>query len=301
MLVGAALLMPIAATAATKTWSGGGPNDYWQTGANWVGGVAPVPPSDGLVFTGNTRTINTNDWNSGKIFLGITFDASAAAFTLSSVSGGTVTLTGFGITNHSTNIQTVNCPLRANGSISLVADSSDLIINGPLAATSGTGTLFVQGAKNTVYNGSISLTGGVIVQCSATGMLILNNTNTYAGDTTLTSGTLALGANGTLGIGSGVSIAAGATLDLSTQEAYTLGGNASLTASGAGRNAGIDAACIIGGGLVDLGARPVALNFTPTLFLGDSNHPSLYVSGGLSLNGAISVTNKGVAPCGVGA
>ncbi len=43
----------------TRTWSGGGENDYWSTGANW-GGTAPVV-GDSLVFGGANRKTNIND------------------------------------------------------------------------------------------------------------------------------------------------------------------------------------------------------------------------------------------------
>ncbi len=44
---------------AQLTWSGGGGDDNWSTGANWAG----TPPADGdaLIFAGSTRLVNTND------------------------------------------------------------------------------------------------------------------------------------------------------------------------------------------------------------------------------------------------
>src|SRR5579871_6537999 len=35
--------------AATRTWQGGGGNSLWSNGANWVGGIAPMP-GDAVVF-----------------------------------------------------------------------------------------------------------------------------------------------------------------------------------------------------------------------------------------------------------
>ena len=52
---------------------------------------------------------------------------------------------------------------------------------------------------------------------------------------------------------------------------------------------------------IDLGSRPVTLNFTPTAFAGDSTHPALYVSSGiLNINSAITVVNNGASPLGNG-
>src|SRR6266568_5458322 len=45
--------------AATKTWSGGGADSNWNTGANW-GGTAPVS-NDSLIFNGTTQQNTTND------------------------------------------------------------------------------------------------------------------------------------------------------------------------------------------------------------------------------------------------
>src|SRR5690349_7389579 len=45
--------------AADRTWNGGGGDNNWSTGANW-GGAAPVN-NDNLIFSGSTRTSNTND------------------------------------------------------------------------------------------------------------------------------------------------------------------------------------------------------------------------------------------------
>lgn len=179
--------------AATKVWSGAGASSYWQNGANWVGGAAPAPPNDGLVFTGGNRLVNTNDWGSGKIFTGITFDAGASAFVLNGVTGGTVTLTGFGITNNSSSLQVVNCALRANGPVSFAANTNDLEINGPVGTTSGTGTLIFSGTATTRVSGVISVTGGISLQGGSTATLLLSATNSYNGDTIINGGTLRLG------------------------------------------------------------------------------------------------------------
>jgi hypothetical protein len=50
--------------AATATWTGGGGDDLWGTGANWQGGSAPV--NDGtadIVFDGGTRLTPSLDAN----------------------------------------------------------------------------------------------------------------------------------------------------------------------------------------------------------------------------------------------
>ena len=46
-------------TAVARTWTGGGADDLWSTGANWDG-AAPVS-GNLLIFDGTTRQTNTND------------------------------------------------------------------------------------------------------------------------------------------------------------------------------------------------------------------------------------------------
>src|SRR5262245_26368312 len=44
---------------AQLTWSGGGGDANWSTGANWAG-TAPAT-GDALIFAGSTQLVNTND------------------------------------------------------------------------------------------------------------------------------------------------------------------------------------------------------------------------------------------------
>jgi hypothetical protein len=134
----------------------------------------------------------------------------------------------------------------------------------------------------------------------------LTGTNTYTGATFISSGVLALATNGSIGNSTNLSIAAGATFDVSGLAAstYTLGGGATLTASGTGTGMGTSAATINGavGGIVSLSSQPLALTFTPTSFNGDASHPSLYISQGtLSLNGnSFTVNNAAGTALGAG-
>ena len=57
--------------ATAKVRRGGTGND-WSTGANWVGGVAPVT-GDRLFFAGTTYTTSVNDYT-GAVFDSITFE-----------------------------------------------------------------------------------------------------------------------------------------------------------------------------------------------------------------------------------
>jgi autotransporter-associated beta strand protein len=89
--------------AADKIWNGAGDGTTMSSGANWVGGVAPVGGTDALVFAGTTGTNVNNDYSgvAGNAFAGITFSNNAGTF---KISGNAVFLSG-GITNNSTSLQ----------------------------------------------------------------------------------------------------------------------------------------------------------------------------------------------------
>src|SRR5262245_53011382 len=74
---------------AVATWDGGGTDNLWSTAANWVGDVAPQPPSD-LVFPANTaRMANVNDFPAGTLFHSIRLDDPR-----SDITGNGITLAG---------------------------------------------------------------------------------------------------------------------------------------------------------------------------------------------------------------
>jgi autotransporter-associated beta strand protein len=136
----------------------------------------------------------------------------------------------------------------------------------------------------------------------------LTATNTYSGPTAISGGVLALSGNGSISNSAKLSIAAGTTFDVSTlnSTSFALSSGTTLSASGKGTTVGSTAASINGaasGGVVNLGAQPVSLTFTPTTFTGDSAHSSLYIpQGALTLGGnAISVSNAAATPLGAGA
>jgi hypothetical protein len=85
---------------------------------------------------------------------------------------------------------------------------------------------------------------------------------------------------------------------------YTLGNGATLNAAGTGTTSGSTQAEIHGNatGTVSLGAQPISLTFTPTVFTGDTTHPSLVISqGALQLNNnIITISNAAATALGAG-
>jgi fibronectin-binding autotransporter adhesin len=162
-----------SAAGADKVWSGGGPDRFWQTGANWVGGVAPVA-GDSLFFGGTVHTTTTNDFGADTLFNGVTFSSPAGFFTLS---GNEINLGGNLTNNQVVTPQTVSLPLVLTAS-PLV----DVVPNGELDLS---GVISGGGGLTTVGGGLLSLSGA----------------NTFSGGLTIDAGTVAVGADTNLGAG----------------------------------------------------------------------------------------------------
>ncbi len=150
----ATAFMTALASAATPlsqatqlTWSGGGGNANWNTGANWAG-TAPVN-NDSLIFSGGTGTITTNNDISNLTLVNGTTPAAAIAFTNSTSTQGAFTLGGNAITlggsitttavTSGTLVDTISLQLNLIATRTITtAASHGLIISGLINDTSGT-------------------------------------------------------------------------------------------------------------------------------------------------------------------
>jgi autotransporter-associated beta strand protein len=172
--------------ASTASWTGGGNGStLWSNASNWKGQIAPAE-GFGLIF-GETSPISVNNFNnftSGTKFSGITFDG-AAAFDLK---GNSIQLAG-DVINISTQTQTISLNIvLADATSTFLADSADIVVKG-----------HIDGPQGLVKTGASKL--------------ILKNSNSYTGDTTVVEGTLTLD-GGDLFDGSTVSLASGTTLEV---------------------------------------------------------------------------------------
>ena len=168
VLLAMLVLMPMA-SAATRTWTGGGGTGNWGTGNNW-GGINNAPNgADDLVFAGTTQLNTTNNLSGTALSeTGFLFQTTAGAFTLN---GTAMTLTSY-ITNNSANIQTINLGVIMGAALTIAANSNDIVMNGVLSGGFG----FTKTGNNA---------------------LIFANTNTYTGTTTISGGSIQLTSNGT--------------------------------------------------------------------------------------------------------
>jgi autotransporter-associated beta strand protein len=176
------------------TWNGSAGNGQWTTASNW--NIAPLNGAD-LVFAGSGASpVPTN--NSDLTSIGsITFDNTAAAYTLNGSGTGASVLLLFGITNNSANTQTVNFNLTLNDAQQFNAASAPLIVNGAIA-TAGK-LLTVTGAQNVTLAGTVSGSGSLTK--TGSGILTISGGNSYSGGTTVNAGRLVAASPTALGTG----------------------------------------------------------------------------------------------------
>ena len=262
-----------AAAPFSFTWDGGGANNNWTTGSNWVGNVAPTAAnSSDLTFSGSTRPGATV--NSGSTFQvnSITFDAGATTtFTISGGNASSKIVLG-SITNDSAFLQTIG---NASGN--------------PIAEFSNAGTIDT-GASGLLIQSLMS--GTANVSKTGAGQLEINNAkvNTYSGILTASSGSVLIAASigsADVVIDSGAVLntgVAGSTLNNLTVSGTLLPGSAvdfgSLSLNGnLTLNPGSTTALAVGAGIFDSvtvtgtttfgGALTIAMEYEPTGFDGD--------------------------------
>lgn len=264
LAISVALTSVATSHAANKTWDGGGnPNFNWQTGANWNSDTAPIA-NDVLTFGGSVGLSNTNDFAAGTSFASLSFISGAGAFLLG---GNAITLTG-GITNSSSNAQTVNLGLILSGASSHVLTArtgGNLVLSGDISGSTGittfagtgtTGVITLSGnnsytgytyhnspvildiASNNALGASSLVVGGQTVRATGSrtisNEIILTGASTFEGDLTV-NGNLVLG--NAAGSGRSFSVASGGTLTVNgsvTNGNATFNTTTGLTKSGAG-------------------------------------------------------------------
>ncbi len=177
----------------TQTWNGGGANDNWSSAANWVSGVAPVT-GDFLTFAGVARP--TPSMDTSYNLTGVAFDTTATSFTLGTP-GGTLTLTGNGITNNSANAQTLNLPVSLSTAQTFNAAAGNLALTQPV--NNGGNLVTFDGTHTNNVSGVISGNGGLAK--NGTGILNLAGNNSYISGTTINAGTMVLSNSFALGTG----------------------------------------------------------------------------------------------------
>lgn len=193
------------AWGATDTWDGLGADNNFKTAANWVGDAAPAP-GDILAFDGTARPTPNNNYLTGTLFDGITFNPTAtAAFDLV---GDQINLNGNITDNTQAFTQTIGLNLALQST--------------PTVSVTNFGTLTISG----------TISGGFGLNEIGSGVLTLTGSNTFTGSTTVNNGaTLAIMSDANLGAVPAATTPNSLVLD---GGATLLDGNPTTTLTGSG-------------------------------------------------------------------
>jgi autotransporter-associated beta strand protein len=205
---------------STFTWVGGGSTTSWGGSINnWTNLAVPtVGSTNAYVFTGVAKLTNNNNISNLTI-TSLLFSTNAGAFTLQ---GRAVSLIG-GITNNSSNTQTINFAAITNNIDNTIdAASNNIVINAAIVGTggitkAGAGTLIL--GTNNSYSGATTINGGTLLLTNA-GAISTNELVLSASDAVLNIASIA-NTGVTVAAVSGVS---GSTISLGSKN-FTLGGN----------------------------------------------------------------------------
>jgi fibronectin-binding autotransporter adhesin len=301
-----AVLFAGADRAATLTWTGNAGDGLIASAGNWSPSQVPAA-NDAFVFAGTNSLLP--QLVSNLVVDSLTFDNTAGAFTLGGA--GIYSLSANGIANNSTNLETINNPLKLLFSQTWNANAGALAFGG--AVNTNSKTLTIAGSFATTITSVISGTGALIK--NGTGTLTLSGTNTYSGVTTINAGVINIQNATALGAtGGGTTVNSGAALQIQNNIAV---GNEALTLNGSGiandgalrnisgtnsmsGNITLGSAATIGS---DAGALTLSGNINNAGFLLTETGAGDVVlsgvisgAGGLTKNGTGTLTLNGTAP-----
>jgi fibronectin-binding autotransporter adhesin len=294
-------------TTSAANQAPGSTNPFYVTGSgNGGGGVTPTAGSNGLVvittatnyyWNGNNATTLNGTWNNS----GLNWTTpGAAASPLVAWPSATGSYQAMFLTSAASAITLPGAVAYMPDNI-VIGNSNHTFTSSATASISspiqivGANTLKMNPAAGNpiTLSGIISGTSGALT--NTTGTTILNGANTYAGLTTITSGTVQLGNTTALGTtAAGTTITSGAVLDLNgtnytNAEALTVNGTG-ITSGGAIKNSSATGATY--GGLLTLGSASSIIGGTGTINLSNTGN----ITGatfGLTLGGAQGGTLSG--------
>ena len=246
-----AVMAPNELYSATVTWNGGGTSGNWRQVANW-GGVSWPVTGDDIVFAGSTRTATSNNNTIAQMpyAQSITFNSTAATFTL----GSTYALGIRGsIINNSTSTQTFD-------TLGIELQSSNVNIGTAVG--------------NITFNSGAAISGANSLTKTGAGTLTLHGNKAYTGATTVSAGTLTIGATGSVSGSSLLDVASGATLNVSAVTGgFVVGNGRTLRGSGT----------VVGNttvnGALQPGNSPGLLSFNNNLTLGNTAVTTMEING----------------------
>ena len=155
--------IPIYTIVTGSTWTGLGSDNNWSTGNNWLQGSAPLS-SDNIDFGSAARYAPNNNLTANLPYKGITFNNEAGIYT---ITGNSFMLYSGGITNNSSNVQTINNNIVLSAGTNILSTNAGAItFNGELSGAgsvskTGSGTVNVSLARS-VFTGSVTVSGGTL-------------------------------------------------------------------------------------------------------------------------------------------
>ncbi|MFH1499207.1 MAG: PEP-CTERM sorting domain-containing protein [Verrucomicrobiota bacterium] len=255
--------------AATLTWDGGGANDQWGTAGNWDPASAPNN-GDSVIFDGTTRlTISNAPW--GRQLQSVAFASDAGAFT---VNGGMLAVGSGGITNNSTNTQTINSRIELSANQTWNAANGAIISND---------SYFNATNKNLTLTGGSTIT--IAGQVANAGILTLagSGNRNFTSTTSMSATTVDINNTGTNTFSAQVNAT---TLNLTAGTSYFNKTGTSAQIGSGGVNIGGTANATFAGNVGSSGGY----NITSS---GDINFAGNITSGALTLNGTGTTTLSG--------
>ena len=290
----------VAFTApGVRTFTLAGTNTGNNTLALLLGddGDTAVAHATNLSKTGAGTWVLTNaNTYSGttSVTLGVLKAGNAQAFGLNSA----VTMTNAASTNLDLNGFNVSIGSLAGGG----ATGGNVILGAQTLTTGGNNT-------STSYAGVISGSGGNVIK-TGTGIQTLTAASTYTGSTTISAGTLALGASGTIASTSGVNLGTAGSqgiLDLTAKSIFAFGSGQTLSGYGtinigAGKLVTINGTLAPGNsaGVVTITGDTALTGTTTTTMelagnggVAGTDFDKLAVSGALTFAGTLNIVNFG--------
>ncbi len=241
LLAAAALPATVASAAVTNyVWDGNAPtatgNPRWSNNSNWSATNTAPPASTmtgltntDITFAGNLKTSPLMDNN--YFIRTLNFASSAAAFTLNSQGGATLSLGAGGINNFSTNRQTIFSTLSLSNSQTWNAAAGRLDIGG-IVNLANANSLTIAGGFNTSISNVLRGSGSLIKQGSGTLTFGGATANTFSGGITIQDGNVIAAKTNALGGGNLVML--GGTLNIGSfnqnvSSFFLLGGTVQAT------------------------------------------------------------------------
>jgi fibronectin-binding autotransporter adhesin len=207
-----ALMRVLYASGVTRTWDGGGTNNFWMNASNWVGDVLPAE-GDALVFPpGAARLVNSNNFPAGTAFDSLLFSGSGYEIRGSRLELLNGVLAASGAAGISLPLGLLQSQTFSNAGLAL-----DLFA--PVNLRTHTLTVGMANNASTLFQASGTITGstgGLLIAGTGSGAASFFNSNSFDGPVNIQSGRLDI--RSAHGLGSTVghtSIGPNGTLELS--------------------------------------------------------------------------------------